>query len=521
MKTEDEISNKSLRKAAEEALRETEKKFRTLFETSNDAIYLHEMAPDGPGRILLANAAASEMLGYTNEEFLELDVTELNDPAYEKILSSLLNELKTDQVKTFEWAHLTKDGRSLSVEISLTLFESGGRTLAVSSFRDISDRKQAEQLSDSIFDQAGEAIVVCDASGIVSRANRAARLLAGMNPLGKPFTEAFPIVPSEKMTTKSMIASFLEGTTFIGIEVQLGSENNTESYYLFSGTPVFNESNEILRLVVVLSDITEQKKSNERILQLNQMLLTIRNINRLLVRERDPDLLLQEVCDIKGESKGFENAWVVRSDENGVILRAYESGPGTSFVELEIFLQQGDLPWCLREALQQEGVMAIETLREECLTCPLVKICEGRITLTCSLRYEEENYGVLSARLPKKLPLKEEEVHLFKEVCDDVAFGLHIAGLEERENRALAQIQQNMMQLAAMNDEIRNPLTVIRMLNSMESTEENMKTIDEQIVLIDETIQRLDKGWINSEKIWHYLNVHYGIQSPDKGKLVR
>jgi len=155
MKTEEEQSKTSLRKAAEE-LPESENIFRTIFETSIDAIYLHERAPDALGHILLANAAASEMLGYTNEEFLELTVTELNDPTYEKPLSSILNELKTEQRKTFEWAHLTKDGRSLPVEISVTLFESGGRTLVVSSVRDISDRKKAEhELKQALAERGG------------------------------------------------------------------------------------------------------------------------------------------------------------------------------------------------------------------------------------------------------------------------------------------------------------------------------------------------------------------------------
>gem|GEM_PF-731178 len=129
----------------EEALRESEYKFRTLIETANNAIYLHEMDPDGfPGRILLANPAASKMLGYTSKEFPEHTIMDLNDPDYETSLSVMLEKLKIRPVITFEWAHLTKDRRSLPVEISVTIFESGGRTLGVSIVRDISDRKKAE-----------------------------------------------------------------------------------------------------------------------------------------------------------------------------------------------------------------------------------------------------------------------------------------------------------------------------------------------------------------------------------------
>ena len=99
-----------------------------------------------------------------------------------------------------------------------------------------------------------------------------------------------------------------------------------------------------------------------------------------------------------------------------------------------------------------------------------------------------------------------------------MGFGLHTVGLEERVKKGLAQIQQNMMQLAALNDEIRNPLTVIRLLISMEDIPINRKTIDEQIDLINEIVRQLDIGWVNSEKVWKYLRTHYGIQRPDEDK---
>ncbi len=386
---------------------------------------------------------------------------------------------------------------------------------------DLTFRKQtediirSERLAHSIFEQAGEAIVVINKKGTVIRANDVANRLARTYPVSQPFTTVFPMVPSENITAESLIQALLSGSTFQGAGVHLEGRDSTDLDLLFSGSPLRNDTGEIIGSVIVLSDITDQKASAEHIIYLNKVLQTTQNVNRLLVRERDHDRLLSEICNIMGESGGFENAWIVRFDENGVFLRLYSSGPGMISTDLKTFLQEGNIPRCLGEAVKREGVVLVEKLLEECKKCPLFGLCAGRITLTCPLRYEEEIYGVLSAILPKKVILGGEDPGLLNEVCNDVSFGLHTIGLEEREKRSIIQIQQNMMQLATLNDEIRNPLTVIRMLNELEETESNRKIIDEQICLIDDLIKKLDMGWLDSEKIWNYLMKHNCIKKKD------
>ena len=61
------------RKGAEEALKESESRFKTLFNTAVDAIYLFEITPSGmPGRFVEVNEIGCERLGYTREEMLSM-----------------------------------------------------------------------------------------------------------------------------------------------------------------------------------------------------------------------------------------------------------------------------------------------------------------------------------------------------------------------------------------------------------------------------------------------------------------
>lgn len=80
--------------------------------------------------------------------------------------------------------------------------------------------------------------------------------------------------------------------------------------------------------------------------------------------------------------------------------------------------------------------------------------------------------------------------------------------LESLKKKAFLQIEENIEQLADLNDSIRNPLTVIIGLAEMGNTEIDRK-IMEQARAIDAIIDRLDQGWLVSRKVKEYLKKHY------------
>jgi len=71
---------------------------------------------------------------------------------------------------------------------------------------------------------------------------------------------------------------------------------------------------------------------------------------------------------------------------------------------------------------------------------------------------------------------------------------------------ALRQIEQNLTQLAILNDEIRNPLAVITGIVSFRDDE-----VAKPVHVIDDIVNRLDQGWLESEKIQEYLRKQHDI----------
>lgn len=81
---------------------------------------------------------------------------------------------------------------------------------------------------------------------------------------------------------------------------------------------------------------------------------------------------------------------------------------------------------------------------------------------------------------------------------------------------ALTRIAQNMEQLATLNDEIRNPLTIISLISEIVGEEYHNK-IMEAVNDIDDLVDRLDQGWIQSEKVRNFLIKHYQFTKKELG----
>jgi PAS domain S-box-containing protein len=129
-------------KPAEEALQDSERRYQTLFEKANDAIFLETEDDD----IIAVNQRACELLGYSREELLLMKVPDLQAPEVRGPRGSVIKgELARHQDNPFEGLDLHRDGRRIPVEITDAVIEENGTRLVLSIVRDITERKQAEE----------------------------------------------------------------------------------------------------------------------------------------------------------------------------------------------------------------------------------------------------------------------------------------------------------------------------------------------------------------------------------------
>ncbi len=142
---EGEIIDINERKLAEAKLRASEQQFRAIFESVSDVIIVREI---GSFAVVDANPRAYELYGYTIDEFrrsgLSIIFADKSQSAIDK--SARLAQLAASgQPQAFEWLTRAKDGRTISVEVTLQRTTLGGRDFILTTARDITVRKLAEE----------------------------------------------------------------------------------------------------------------------------------------------------------------------------------------------------------------------------------------------------------------------------------------------------------------------------------------------------------------------------------------
>jgi PAS domain S-box-containing protein len=131
--------------ARERMLQESEKKFRDIFNSANDAMYLHTLSSDAmPGRFVEVNDVAVRMLGYSREEFYVMTPLDIDCGPNREEVPQIMKRLSEQRYTRFEVHHRAKNGREIPVEIGAHLVEMAGETRVLSVARDITERKKAE-----------------------------------------------------------------------------------------------------------------------------------------------------------------------------------------------------------------------------------------------------------------------------------------------------------------------------------------------------------------------------------------
>ncbi len=125
----------------EEALRESESRFRQLFENATDGLYLHDV----DGHHLAVNRQACEMLGYAHDELLALRVTDILVGASEEELTQRWRGMSPGEVLSVEALHHRKDGTTLPVDVRVTKLEISSGSVILAAARDLTERRRLEQ----------------------------------------------------------------------------------------------------------------------------------------------------------------------------------------------------------------------------------------------------------------------------------------------------------------------------------------------------------------------------------------
>lgn len=132
----------SQRKRAEEALRESEERYRDLFENATDIIYTHDLA----GNFTSLNRMGERISGYSREEALQMNITQIVAPEYLDLVRRMIaGEASWAGATTYELAIVTRERQRVMLEVNPRLVWQKGKLAGVQGIaRDITERKRLE-----------------------------------------------------------------------------------------------------------------------------------------------------------------------------------------------------------------------------------------------------------------------------------------------------------------------------------------------------------------------------------------
>ena len=247
-------------------LRESEEKFRTLYENSTVGIY--RTTPDG--KIILANPALVKMLGYSSLDELSARNLETTgfEPSYSRAEFLKIIEEK-GEVKGLESAWTRRDGTTLYLRESARAIRSAdGRTLYYDGVvEDITDRKRAEEqllIKNSAIESSISAIGLADMNGRVFYVNEAFARLWGYDNAGELIGKNISTFSMSSEKLRDAVTSMMRGNGYRAESKGIRKDGTTFDFEI-STNVVKSERGDSLCLMASFIDITERKSAEKKL----------------------------------------------------------------------------------------------------------------------------------------------------------------------------------------------------------------------------------------------------------------
>jgi PAS domain S-box-containing protein len=258
-------------------LSESEKRFRTIIEQATDAIFMTDLN----GNIIDTNLQACKSLGYSHDELLKLNVTDVDVLFQDKEkLASVFKNMVPNEKYTFESVHRKKNGETFPVEINNSLIYLEGNMRVIGFVRDISERKENEQKIvrmskhyQALIEKAPDGIVLIDAGGNFKYISPSARKMFGYLPTdeitGHPaeFTH-----PNDLPGVLALLQNLMENPADVPTLQYRFTDKNNQWRWVESTFSNLLADPGVEAIVINFRDITDRKLAEEEISKLNQEL---------------------------------------------------------------------------------------------------------------------------------------------------------------------------------------------------------------------------------------------------------
>ena len=261
------------RKRMEDELREHQTQLAMVVDTVNEGITFS----DANGHFEVFNATMERLTGYTKDEANATDFSKLLYPdasARQRALDGLKELLEKGELHDVETSIRTKTGERRILLVATRLLHANGRTMFLSAYRDITERKRMEENLEAnrawltaIFDNVGVGVSVVGATGRYLQANKWWTQRLGYTQEELLQLTNYDIThPDDRESSEMEMRALIEGRVgHYELEKRYVCKNGEVFWATLAATPIRRPGGQLEAVVGIISDITERKRVQEEL----------------------------------------------------------------------------------------------------------------------------------------------------------------------------------------------------------------------------------------------------------------
>ncbi len=236
-------------------------------------------------------------------------------------------------------------------------------------------------------------------------------------------------------------------TPFIFVSGSLGEETAIETLHRGATDCVLKDrltrlGPAVRRALRECEEIRKKQQAEQRVRELNLLLLATGAINALMVRERDPKRLLSEACKILVETRGYRLAWVGRVETSSKrVVPAASAGKDADYLDAVTITWDenpaGQRP--IGTAIRTGQLVACQDIATDPRLAPYRDAAKARGIASMAampMIYGSRVLGAVAVYSERPGAFHEEELGLLKELATDLAFALQSIEQEQERERA-------------------------------------------------------------------------------------
>jgi len=158
---------------------------------------------------------------------------------------------------------------------------------------------------------------------------------------------------------------------------------------------------------------------------LTGVLGVIRDVNQLIVREKDEKSLIEKTCEILTSTHIYTNVWITLYGEEKDIKYCISNEDTKEFNSFKQSILNGNIPKCINKTINsKENYSYVKNTLTECTECALKDFYHTKNAFTIKLQYNNEVYGFLTLALESKFINDKDELNLLEEVAGDIGYAI-------------------------------------------------------------------------------------------------